>query len=61
MPKKPSTPSPVIGDKVKLKGRPNTGVLTQISVYDWAVVKWDNEGPIFCSLHELEAISQVPK
>lgn len=49
--------TPERGDRVRLRGRGNTGVLRK---YDpesnWAVVEWDTDGPRFCHRFELERI-----
>ena len=49
---------PGLNDRVKLRGRPETGVgqVDKINTeYNWCRVKWDSgNGPRICHLYELE-------
>lgn len=46
---------PERGDRVKLRGRPNSGTLRKYDpASNWATVEWDVSGPKFCHRLELE-------
>lgn len=47
---------PVVGDRVKLRGRESTGKLDRVNDLNWAVVIWeaDRPGPKIVHLFELE-------
>lgn len=48
---------PKEGDRVKLRGREPTGIISNInSTNNWTKVKWDDKGPLICHLYELERI-----
>lgn len=60
MPKKSLEPVPVVGDRVRLRGREPVGVLRQIDAESsWARVEWDSDakGPDICHLRELQPIN----
>lgn len=50
---------PIVGDKVKLKGRTPIGILKNISedkYSNWCDVDWEIDGPKICHLLELETV-----
>lgn len=50
--------SPLVGNKVKLRGKDARGVLIWVNGRNWAQVAWDLDwtGPSIVHLHELETI-----
>ena len=58
MPKPPPN-TPIVGDRVRLRGRQAWGQLKSVTITDqWARVDWstDGAGPKLVHLHELEKI-----
>jgi hypothetical protein len=57
---KPPANTPERGDRVKLRGKASTGELLTIEPERlWAHVKWDESGPKYVHLHELEKLPEI--
>lgn len=51
---------PSRGDRVQRRGYNSIGVLQTIDEeYMWAVVDWENDGPKYIHLYELETLASV--
>jgi hypothetical protein len=59
--KKLSPNLPLVGDRVKLRGREPTGTVHKINDIKWVHVEWDegSTGPTICHLFELEKINEI--
>lgn len=55
---KPPVDTPKVGDRVRLRGRLATGLLTKVDARKWADVAWeaDAAGPKIVHLFELEQV-----